>query len=638
MLRNDRCPSHSSESELLFSSVFEQVAVGLAYLDRMGYYQMVNHKFCEIVGYSKAELLTKSFVEITHPEDLTVALSLTEQLFTHEISTFGMEKRYIRKDGTWAWAELNVSLLRSPDGQPKWLLAAITDTNDRKRSEAAQHQSDEQLRLALEMANIGNWSLDAATGRMQVSAHTAALLGLPAMPTEISVEERHGCMHPEDVAHVDRSISSALQNHNIHQAEYRVLYTDGSLHWLQCRGKGVYDLSGQPTGMLGVTSDITERKQTEEALRQQGDRYRHTSQELEAKVQERTQELDQSKISLRQQEKQFRTIFECAPIAIALTDRYKLHYLKVNQAMCDMIGYSAQELEQKTFVDITYPDDLQKDLEKFNALLRGEISQFCLEKRYIRKSGEIIWGDLTVTLIRDLDGVALYNLGMVVDITERKRAEDILRASEEQLRVSLQEKEVLFKEVHHRVKNNMQVVSSLLSLQSRAIQDPNVLAPLKEIQSRVKVMGMVHERFYQSEKLSKINFPEYVQSLIQDVIRSYSPVSLKTDLDLDIADVDLGIDTVIPCGLILHELVSNVIKHAFPDPDCPRVSVKFTANETRQCVLTVADNGIGLPESIQPNHATSLGLQIVTALTLKLHGTLECDRYNGTTFRIEFTY
>jgi PAS domain S-box-containing protein len=630
MLKNDRHQFNLPECELLFGSIFEQFAVGLAYLDLSGYYQMVNQKFCEIVGYDRGELLTKSFVEITHPEDLTVGLSFTEQLFTNEIPAFEMEKRYIRKDGSWTWTEINVSLLRSPDGQPKWLLAAITDINARKRSEAAKQQSDEQLRLALEMADIGDWTLDSTSGQMQLSAKTASLLGLPAIPTEISTEERHHCMHPEDVARVDQSILSALQNHGVHQAEYRTLYPDGHWHWVMCRGKGAYDLSGQPTGMVGVTLDITERKQTEEALRQ-------TSHTLAKQVQEQTQELDRSKIDLRQQEERFQTIFEYAPIAIVITELSTFRYLKVNQAMCDMMGYSAQELEQKTFLDITHPDDVQEDLKTCHTLIKGEIQQFCLEKRYIRKSGEIIWGSLTVTLIHDPNGMPLYNLGMVVDITERKRAEAVLKAREEQLRTSLQEKEVLLKEVHHRVKNNMQVISSLLSLQSRTIEDPKVLAPLKEIQSRLKVMGMVHERFYRSANLSKINFPEYVQSLTQDVIRSYSPVFLQTDLELDIADIDLGIDTVIPCGLILHELVSNVIKHAFPHPGHHRISVRFTANEVRQCVMTVADNGAGLPESIQPNKVQSLGLQIVTALTLKLHGTLECDRCHGTTFRVQFT-
>jgi PAS domain S-box-containing protein len=496
MLQNNLSQSNLSESELLFTSVFEQVAVGLAYLDLEGYYQMVNQKFCEIVGYSQSELLTKNFAEITHPEDLTVSRSLNDQLAASEIPVFAMEKRYIRKDGAWAWAELNVSLFRSPDGQPKWLLAAITDISARKRSE----------------------------------------------------------------------------------------------------------------------------------------------EEIEVRVRERAQELDQSKIDLRQQEEQFRTIFEHAPIAITLTDLNTFRHFKVNQATCDMLGYTDQELAQKTFLELTHPDDVQENLDALKPLMEGEISQFCLEKRYIRKNGEVIWGNITVTLIRDQQGTPLYNLGMVVNVTERKKAEAILRASEEQVRVSLLEKEVLLKEIHHRVKNNMQVVSSLLSLQASAIHDPKILAPLKEIQNRVKVMGQIHERFYQSENLSKINFPEYVQGLIQDVINSYSPVSLQTELDLEIADIGLGIDTVIPCGLILHELVSNVIKHAFPNPGSHRIRIKFTADCVHQGVLTVADNGVGLPESIEPNDTESLGLQIVSALTMKLQGTLECDRHNGTTFNIRFTY
>jgi two-component sensor histidine kinase len=212
---------------------------------------------------------------------------------------------------------------------------------------------------------------------------------------------------------------------------------------------------------------------------------------------------------------------------------------------------------------------------------------------------------------------------------------------------------VLLKEIHHRVKNNMQMISSLLSLQAGSIQDPQILQPFRESQNRVKAMALIHEKLYQSTSLAKVNLAEYVQSLAADLMRSYSMASSEIKLCCDIVELELEIDAVIPCGLIINELVSNSIKYAFPTqvslnhalsqnsvtqsvPSKSEIWICFLLDDNNQYVLTVADNGIGMSKNLDFRNTTSLGLQLVCALAAKLRGTVEMDSENGTLFRITF--
>jgi PAS domain S-box-containing protein len=347
----------------------------------------------------------------------------------------------------------------------------------------------------------------------------------------------------------------------------------------------------------------------------------------------------------------FRSGFEQAAVGLAYLD-LQGRFQRVNPRLCEMVGYSAAELLTKRFVDITHPDDVAIGIDYTEQLIQGQIPTFAQEKRYIRSDGTDFWAEVNVSLVRFSPNQHWF-LATVINIDARKQAEqEVLRQSQAQLqqreeqfrsltktqfRESLQEKEVLLREIHHRVKNNMQVVFSLLSLQASVTQDPKVLAPLREIQNRIKVMLLVHDRFCQSKNLAHINFPDYVHSLVHDIVHSYSPTMVHPRLNLDIADVDLDIDAVIPCGLILHELVSNALKHAFPHPGDHQISIQFTMPFPQQFILTVADNGIGLPSHLDPQHTESLGLQIVEALAMKLRGTVKCtDKNPGTIFTIDF--
>lgn len=204
-----------------------------------------------------------------------------------------------------------------------------------------------------------------------------------------------------------------------------------------------------------------------------------------------------------------------------------------------------------------------------------------------------------------------------------------------QLENELRQKEVLLKEVHHRVKNNLQVISSLLNLQSASIENPDILQPFIESQRRISVMAMIHERLYRSGNLASLNFSDYIQDLVEDVFQSYLPVGLTVNWFVEVENLDLELDLAIPCGLIVNELVSNAIKYAFADGRGGEILILFEKNSS-QNRLIIQDNGIGFPEDLDFQHTESLGMQIVCALTRQLGGMIELNRDSGTTFTIVF--
>lgn len=225
-------------------------------------------------------------------------------------------------------------------------------------------------------------------------------------------------------------------------------------------------------------------------------------------------------------------------------------------------------------------------------------------------------------------------------INDINQTENALRKSEEKIKVSLEEKEILLKEIHHRVKNNFQIVVSLINLQSGIIKNKNTLQFLKELQNRITSMAMVHEQLYKSKNFSNINFSEYIEDLINDLFLNYSInrnlVKLKTEIDKDIT---LDMSIAMSCGLIINELISNSLKHAFPKSTFNGkgiISVKFKAKDINKYNLIIADNGVGIPDNIDIEKTNSLGLNLVKLLTNQISGTLNVNRKNGTVFDISF--
>tara|TARA_B100000809_G_scaffold57505_1_gene53621 strand:+ start:12914 stop:16087 length:3174 start_codon:yes stop_codon:yes gene_type:complete len=264
--------------------------------------------------------------------------------------------------------------------------------------------------------------------------------------------------------------------------------------------------------------------------------------------------------------------------------------------------------------------------KKYAEVFKGNSQQFLSKK--LNKYGKEVVKEVFLNPIYNEDGKIIEVSGIAHDITEKT-------ISEKKLKESLKEKEVLLKEVHHRVKNNLQVISSILNLQSSYVKDEKILDILRESQNRIKSMSFIHESLYQNTDFSEINFSEYIVSLSKNLVHSYGIYDDLIDLNMSVGNISLNLDLSIPCGLIINELVSNAIKYAFLDKEKGKINIKlFEKNDNVH--LIIQDNGLGLPKEINYKETDSLGLQLVITLVEQISGTVKLDNNKGAKFTIIF--
>ncbi len=253
------------------------------------------------------------------------------------------------------------------------------------------------------------------------------------------------------------------------------------------------------------------------------------------------------------------------------------------------------------------------------------------ETKTLNDKEQPVWISSTITpIVNDNQEVRKF-VFVETDISARKVMEDKVKAS-------LREKDVLLKEIHHRVKNNLQIIISLLNLQSGYIKDEQTLKTVKEGQNRVRTMALVHEKFYLAEELSEIHFGEYAEKLCQFIFQSYGDRTDRIKLKINADDVKFDMDTAMPCGLLINEVVSNALKYAFPDKRPGEISIHIKSKPGNMVELSISDDGVGLPKELDIDASESLGLQLISALADQLDGTLDVQRTNGTTFIIQFKY
>jgi PAS domain S-box-containing protein len=330
---------------------------------------------------------------------------------------------------------------------------------------------------------------------------------------------------------------------------------------------------------------------------------------------------------LRKSESTLRSVISASPVGIVFNTPDR-HIVWVNQVMGDICGYTTDELRSQS-ARILYETDEEFSRVReavYGSAQPGDGKE--IATRWKRKDGETRDVQLNVAWL-DRDEMSYGYVFIAADITDRKQAEEKIRAS-------LKEKEVLLKEIHHRVKNNLQIISSLLFLQASGTEHPGAVSALQESRARVKSMALIHERLYQSPDLAAIDMGEYTRNLVSDLQHSYRTEDGLVRFTLNLEAIPLGITEAIPCGLIINELVSNALKHAFPKGREGEITVQLLRGNTNQIALSVSDNGIGFPEHVDFRKSPSLGLTLVNSLVDQLHGAIELDRRRGTAFRITF--
>lgn len=343
--------------------------------------------------------------------------------------------------------------------------------------------------------------------------------------------------------------------------------------------------------------DISQRKRTEEALQASEERFRN----LVESTSDWIWEVDQKGV-----------------------------YTYVSPQIRNLLGYAPKEVIGKTPFDLMPTDEAQRISEIFKSIVTDKESIKNLENINRHKDGRLVVLETSGVPFYDSHGDLGGYRGIDRDITERKLVEKRLEAS-------LREKETLLRELYHRTKNNMQVISNLIDLQAVTVNGEQTLKLFKETQNRINTMALVHEKLYQSKDLSNLNLKDYISDLANAVLRSYQLSGDRISLKLDVETISVSIDTATPCGLIINELMSNSLKHAFPGDRQGEVSLVLYQSEKGEIDMRFSDNGIGLPKGFNFRDTRSLGLTLVRNLSVKqLKGTIEVRTDHPTEFHIKF--
>ncbi len=440
-------------------------------------------------------------------------------------------------------------------------------------------------------------------------------------------------------------LESALDSFVFHQGSFaeRIFAPDPNELWMR-----LLVISALIIFSSYAQSLIDKRKRAEEEVRK-------LNEELERRIIDRTIQLEtankrlENEIAVRKEleermrldahkielaEIKFRGPLELAPDSIIIINTNG-DILLINSQAEKMFGYNKDELIGKP-VETLMPERIRethvshrKDYYA-DPLIRPMASNLDILCR--RKDGSEFPSEISLSPMESEEGLLV--ISAIRDISDR-------RQTEEKIRASLKEKEVLLREVYHRVKNNMQVISSLLSLQSQYIEDKKIAEMCRETQNRIRSMALVHEKLYHSKNLVKIDFNEYIKDLANSLLRSYRETAGKVEVKVNTNNIFLGLDSAILCGLIINELVSNSIKHAFPvgrmleEKRC-QIRIEIYRIDPDIFELIVSDNGVGMSVDIDLDKTETLGLRVVRGLTEQMHGRIELQRKEGTEVRIRF--
>lgn len=442
----------------------------------------------------------------------------------------------------------------------------------------------------------------------------------------------------EDQGKAAQNLANLYPEKPVAIVEHQVITPNGEIRWQKWNERAIFDEQGQLMEIQSVGHDITARKNAETALQQ-------VLAKLERRVEERTAELKRANLHLQHEiaerkrieielrrESSFRqAIIQHAAEGLCVghvTTTYPyLTFTVWNERMVEITGYTMDEINRLGWCQTLHTDVEMQD--KARARMEGirQDNQLKAEEwEIIHKDGRKRTIAISTSMLHRDDGM-VHTLALIQDLTERKQAES-------QVRASLAEKEILLREIHHRVKNNLQIISSLLNLQSQYIDESQSRHILRESQHRVRSMALIHEKLYCTDNLAQIDLGEYIRDLTFYLFRAYDAKSKGLTFCLEASPVQIGIDTAVPCGLILNELITNALKHAFPNDRGGEIFISLQLHSEQQLTITIRDSGVGFPQDQDFSQPQSLGLQLANTLVSQLEGVITVQHQNGTEFRI----
>ncbi|EKF85967.1 PAS domain S-box protein [Methanobacterium formicicum] len=590
------------ESEEKFREVFnnanDMISLNLMKEDGLpGKFMEVNQVGQERLGYSRDEFLLMSPADIVAPDFRDKMPENAKNLNKHGYANF--EITHVTKDGKRIPVEISNHLFHL-QGQ-EVAIAVTRDISERKKVENAVVESEKKYRTLFE-------------NMLEGFAYCKMLFNGEGQPCDwVYIDVNHAFYKLTGLKNIEgKKVTEAIPGIIEAQPELFEIYgrvaVTGVPETIEIYFKplkiwlNISVFSPARDYFVAVFENITKRKNAEMAL--------------------------------KESEKKYRLISENSGDVIWMMDLDSQMFSYVSPSVHKLRGFTAEEVLKQSLEDVLTTESYQYIMErlplKIQAFLSGDESVRMQTFRVdqVCKDGSTVPTEAVTNIMTDDEGNITGVLAVSRDITQRLEME-------EEIQQSLQEKEMLLKEIHHRVKNNLMIISSLLNLQSRYIKDKEALSIFKESQSRANSMALIHERLYRSDDLKRINFGDYIRKLSNDLFRTYVADNGRIKLNIDVEDVMMDINTSIPLGLILNELVSNALKHAFPGDMGGEINVVFKSSGD-DYQLTVSDNGIGLPADLDYKNTDSLGMQLVNNLTGQIDGNLELDATNGTKFSIIF--
>ncbi len=614
------------ESEEHFRSIFKLAPVGIALVGLDHTIAKANHVYCKTLGFDETELKRMKIADHTHPYDRDHVNQLQQKLLSREISEFEIEKRFIKRDGNVVCGILRASLIRNYNGDPQYFLVQISDITGRKKAEEALRESEERYKsLAHESPNA---ILVHSQGRVVYVNHEAMKI--------LKIKSEEECLGKPFLAFVHPDFRQLTQKRTKHLEvkktpvsliEEKFIRRDGKVIDVEVAGARVI-YHGKPASQI-VFRDITFRKRAE-------------------KIQELVYNISNAVLMTQDLNELFKAI-EYELSNVLDTQNFSISLYDRSTDMISLEFYKSEKDDFKMFPAGKTLTGYVIKHEKPMLLTREKIQRMVKEGKIKTNPSQIkIWlgvplkakneviGVIAVQSYDDETAFGIEELEILKFTSDQIGLSIEKKQAEERLKSSLEEKVVLLKEIHHRVKNNLQIISSLLYLQSKNVNEQNTLAIFRESQNRVRSMSLVHEKLYQSNNLAKIDVKQYIEDLVRYLYRSYSVDQLKIKAVLEIKKMNLSIDSVIPCGLIINELVSNALKYAFPESKEGEVKIIFKKRKPDTFKLIVSDNGIGVKKEILGHKRKTLGLQLVETLASQLGGTININTDYGTEFQICF--
>ena len=593
----------------------------------------VNRATEKATGYLRNELIGTDFSDyFTEPKK---ARKGYQQVFKFgEVKDYPLEIQ--NKDGHITPVMYNASVYKDESGKVIGIFAAARDITKLKKAEKALKkvhdnlekqieertseleksynslkESEKSLAEAQEMAHIGNWEWDTATDKAYWSEEMYRIFKRDPQKLAPSLDEYLSYIHPEDLDYYCK-VNDYTKKVRTSGLDFRIVLANGEERTLHIKSDFIYNDENTPIRVKGIIQDITERKKAEEKIQS------------------------------------LANIVESSDDAI-ITESLDNIITSWNKGAEQVYGYSAEEILGKPIFTLA-PPHLEEETKKLvERVKQGErVQQY--ETLRLRKDGRIINVSITLSPVFDIYGKLTAVSLVYRDITIKKEAEEALG--------KIQEAHI--KEIHHRIKNNLQVISSLLDLQAEKFSTlevchtSEVVEAFRESQNRVASMALIHEELYKGDELKTLDFAAYLQNLTTNLFGSYNLRNNDIVLKLDLEETHLGMDTAIPLGIIVNELISNALKHAFPAGKTGEIRINLCKKENfaSNCdipgpsckekkgfhyVLTVADNGKGISEEIEFLNADSLGLQLVNILVEQIDGCIELKRNHGTKFTIWFS-